>query len=155
MLSKWYTIGLALITFVFLVPAVAHAQIQPPGDIWKPGYPLVPCGGFATIDETGGIGGEQPECEFGHLLMTIDNIITFVSLYLSIPIATIVFAVAGFTYITAAGNTGKIQAAHKMFSRTFVGLLIALSSFLIIHFIVSNVVTDSINSYIEGNILGE
>ena len=57
----------------------------------------------------------------------IDNIINFI-FYLAIAIAPIMFIIAGFYFITAAGDPEKINTAKKMILWTLVGLLIVMSA---------------------------
>ena len=133
-----------------------RTQHQPLGEVWTPGYPLVPCGGYVTIDsKTGAISVPQPACDFNRLLQLADNLIAFFSVYMSVPIAAIVFAFAGFTYITGGANPGKRKSAHDMFMRTVVGLVIVFASYLIVHTITSALFTDDVNDFIEGNFLSE
>ena len=53
----------------------------------------------------------------------IDALIDFI-FYLAIAIAPIMFIIAGFYFITAAGEPEKIQTAKKMILWTLIGLLI-------------------------------
>jgi len=57
----------------------------------------------------------------------IDGIINII-FYLAIAIAPIMFIVAGFYFITAAGEPEKIQTAKKMILWTLIGLLVVMSA---------------------------
>ena len=54
----------------------------------------------------------------------LDAIITFLAFYLGPPIAAIMLIVAGFYFVTAAGDPAKIEQAKKMIIWTLIGLLI-------------------------------
>lgn len=61
---------------------------------------------------------------FADLIDAIINIIFM----LAIAIAPIMFIVAGFYFITAAGEPEKIQIAKKMILWTLIGLLVVMSA---------------------------
>jgi len=64
----------------------------------------------------------------------IDKLIDFI-FYLAIAIAPIMFIVAGFYFITAAGDPEKINTAKKMILWVLIGLLIVfLAKALIVFF---------------------
>lgn len=156
---------------ILLTGCIALALMpQTAGAIWLPGEPLIPCGGFTTItvdgetpNESGegvdggavAISGQQPECDLPFLIKMIDNIITFLTIYISVPLAAVIFAFAGFKYITAGGNQSTIQAAHRMFSQVVVGLLIALGAFLIVHTIANAFLSSDALNYLQENVLAE
>jgi len=53
----------------------------------------------------------------------LDALINFI-FYISLPIATIMIIVAGFYFVTAAGQPAKIEIAKKMILWTLIGLLV-------------------------------
>lgn len=57
----------------------------------------------------------------------IDDLIDFIVM-LAIAIAPIMFLVAGFYFITAAGDPVKIQTAKRIVLWTFIGLLVVMSA---------------------------
>lgn len=57
----------------------------------------------------------------------VDDLINII-FYLAIAVAPIMFIVAGFYFITAAGEPEKIQTAKKMILWTLVGLLVIMSA---------------------------
>jgi len=61
---------------------------------------------------------------FAELIDAIINII----FYLAIAIAPIIFIVAGFYFIAAAGEPEKILIAKKMILWTLIGLLVVMSA---------------------------
>lgn len=82
--------------------------------------PLVPCDGSA-----------RKPCDFGQLVLLVKNLINYIFI-IAVPIATVMFAYAGFLYLTAAGDTGKISKAHSVFWTVFIGFIIILSAWLIV-----------------------
>ena len=95
------------------IPSFVHA-------VWKVGDPLVPCNGSS----------ESP-CNFNALVQLASNIIDFI-IYMSVSVSAIMFAYAGFLYITAQGETGKISTAHSIFKNVGLGLVFVLGAWLIV-----------------------
>ena len=122
---------LAIMTLIFL-PILVFGQSGDVDPAKNKG--LIPCNG--------------PECTFTDLLRGIDGIIDFL-IKISIPIAMILFAYAGFLYITAAGNSGKIGKAHDVFKDVIVGFLIVLSAWLIVNTIVSPLISSDYETLLE------
>jgi len=93
---------------------------------------LVPCGyGSGTIVST--------NCQFCELAVLIQNIINF-AIGISIPIAMLLFAYAGFLYATAGGGE-KISKAHKVFSATGIGFAVALTGWLVVNTILNTLIS--------------
>ncbi|GMU74393.1 MAG: hypothetical protein AMXMBFR44_5900 [Candidatus Campbellbacteria bacterium] len=108
-------------TLVFLImasPLLVLAQ----------GGGLVPCG------EKG------DPCTFNDIIALVNTIINFLIKFVAIPISTILFAWAGFLYLTAAGNPTQIGKATTIFTDVFIGLALALSAWLVVN-LVTNVLT--------------
>lgn len=90
---------------------------------------LVPCGlvpftsGQSYIDSTG--------CNFCYLAKLIQNIVNFL-LMVAIPISVAMFAWAGITYFTAAGNPKKIDRGRRIFVAVFLGFCIAVSGWFFV-----------------------
>lgn len=61
------------------------------------------------------------------LLSDILNIVVEIG----VPIVAIMIVLAGFKYVTAGGDTGKVKDAHQMFLWTVVGAAIVLGAFVI------------------------
>ena len=57
----------------------------------------------------------------------LDAIIVFI-FYLAVPIAVIMIIIAGFYFVTAAGEPNKITTAKQIILYTLIGLLIILCS---------------------------
>lgn len=110
-------IGTLLVIFAsYAIPTKASAQSS-----------LVVCGtgSSAGISQSSATG-----CQACHLFQLIDNIVRFLIL-VSIPIASLLFAYAGFLYITAGGGHG-VEEAKGIFKDVFIGFVIALCGFLIV-----------------------
>ncbi|MDP4020750.1 MAG: hypothetical protein Q8P58_01770, partial [Candidatus Adlerbacteria bacterium] len=100
------------------IPLIAAAQ-------------LVPCG----TDATGG----ALSCDLCSLGRLMQNIINYLILYVSIPLAAAMFAYAGFLYVTGAANPTQISKAHSIFKRVLIGFLIAISAWLVVQTILNAV----------------
>jgi hypothetical protein len=79
---------------------------------------LVPCAGAADCNL----------CTFGQL---IQNVINYV-IGLSIPLAALLFAWAGWLYFSNHEDTSRIAQAHRIFTTVFIGFVIAVSAWLIV-----------------------
>lgn len=102
-----------LILSMFIIPTLAVAQSG-----------LIPCSGGSS-------------CDFVALIELIKNVINFMMFKLALPLAAISFAVAGIMMLTAGGSTDKIKQAKDIFWYVFVGIVIALSAWLIVNAITS------------------
>ena len=78
---------LSLLIFVLMLPAVSLAA------------GLVPCGGR----------GEDP-CTFNDFLTLVNKVIDFLLFDLSLPLSAILFAYAGFLYLTTSVSDKKAKA---------------------------------------------
>ena len=130
---------LLVLVFLFtpLVGVFAQGQ-QFPGDVDPvisgstnpPG--IVPCGDVAS--------GEQ-RCNACHLVALAQDIINF-GVYLVVFVATLAIVWAGFLYITAGGNPGKVEAAHKIFATVITGLIIVLGAWLLVDLLLGTFLND-------------
>lgn len=82
--------------------------------------PIVPCGNPG-----------QPSCQACHLVELAQNVVNFF-VYASVVLATLTFTWAGLLYVTSGAKPGNIEAAHKIFWTVLWGLIIVLSSWLIV-----------------------
>jgi hypothetical protein len=107
-----------------ILPAVSFAQLQYDG--------LVPiCG---TPSSPGG------QCELCHVIELANNLIDFIIIYVSWPVAAVLFAYAGFTYMTSAGNPGGMGTAKTIFTNVAIGFIIVLAAWLVIDAIMGSLV---------------
>ena len=75
------------------------------------------------------------ECDYNDFLQLIKNIINWLILF-SFPVAALVFAWAGFKYMTT-GISDQKSAAKSMLVKVFIGFVIILASWLIVNTILS------------------
>lgn len=85
------------------------------------------------IPDCGGDAGE-PRCNFAYFLKFINDIIKFLILYISIPVAVLLFLYAGILYLTTPITDKKTQAKN-IFLSVIVGFVIMIGAFLFIDFI--------------------
>ena len=98
------------ILFVFAVPMISLSA------------PLVPCDGITV------------KCDFDALMKLVKNLMDFV-LLLAMPLAAILFAYAGWLYLSSSVDPGKKGQAHKIFASVFWGLLFTLGAWFIVKLI--------------------
>ncbi|MBI2045908.1 MAG: hypothetical protein HYT28_00575 [Parcubacteria group bacterium] len=108
-------------TLKFAIPAFFLMMIVLAPVFFASAASLVPCGGS----------GEKA-CELGDFFVLINNIINFLLFSIATPLAALSFAVAGWMYLTAGGDTGKIKSAHDIFKNVAIGFIIVLSAWLIV-----------------------
>ncbi|MDD4988818.1 MAG: hypothetical protein PHV42_00115 [Candidatus Pacebacteria bacterium] len=100
---------------------------------------LVSCDGTVTIDATNQTA--YSNCGFQQFLNLIGNIIGFL-LKVAVSIAAVAFFFAGFLYLTAGGNPGKIEEAHQIFWSALIGIIIMLCAWLLVNTIIKGLVAD-------------
>ena len=75
-------------------------------------------------------------CNFNSLMDTVNRIINFILWGLALPIVAIMFAYAGFTLLTAGGESSHARTkAKSIFFNAATGLVIAFCAYLIISFL--------------------
>jgi len=116
-LTKIYYLFLG---FILFVPSLTQAA-------WSWGDNIVPC---------------KDDCNFNYIIKLIDNILNFFIL-LSIPMATLVFAWVGWTFIVNGDNSSKREGAKKALFSLLTGLFFVLGAWLIVKLIVSGLVKDT------------
>ncbi|PCI20188.1 hypothetical protein COB64_02660 [Candidatus Wolfebacteria bacterium] len=77
-------------------------------------------------------GSFEDRCDFNFLLTLINNVIDFLLFNIAIPIAAIAFAYAGFILLSSGGAPDKRSKAKAIFINVLIGLVIALSAWLIV-----------------------
>ena len=94
---------------------------------------LVGCGKEKnTVNDEAKTSGE---CGFNDILKLVNKIMHFMFFVLAIPIATIMFAYAGFLLIASGAVPENRSKAKSIFMNVAMGLIIATAGWLIIHFI--------------------
>lgn len=77
------------------------------------------------------------------LVTLVDNIVSFAT-YVAVFIATVMFAYAGFLYVTAASRPENLNQAKGIFGKVFLGLILVLGAWLIINLVMSVLFNDQI-----------
>ena len=75
--------------------------------------------------------GITVQCGFDAFVTLLNTILQFL-VVVSPFLAAIAFTIAGIIYVTAAGDTGRIETAHSIFGYTALGLVLILSAWLIV-----------------------
>lgn len=76
-------------------------------------------------------------CTFDKLIEQVRVVINFLIFKIAAPLAAVMFAYAGYLYVTNRGNESQIKEAHEIFWNVFIGLVIALAAWLTINFILT------------------
>lgn len=88
-------------------------------------------GGLVTCDR----------CKFQDAIKTAEGLVKWI-IQIGAVIGAVMFAYAGFLYMTAQGDTGKIGKAHAIFLSVIVGLVVMLAAWLLIELVVNTLVKD-------------
>ena len=130
-----------IIGAVVFLPALAAAQTTTTPPITYTGGALVQCGngvngGIVSDPATaGGVPVGEQSCGFPQLMQLISRIIDFLLFLVAPIIAAGIILWSGILVLTAAGSTENISKAKGMFTKAVIGLVIALSAWLIVKFI--------------------
>lgn len=126
-----------LLLFFVLTPSLALAAVLP--------STIIPCGFDLNGDKMVHnlytvVGGVQvltfkEECDFNDLVTLAQNVINFLIFNIAAPLAAVMFAYAGFLYVTNRGNEGQVKQAHEIFLYVFWGLVCALAAWITVNFI--------------------
>ncbi len=108
-----------------LAPAASQAQSMNANDLWGNGtVSTYQNQGFSTTDPR----------------QTVAKIIKVALGFLG-SIAVILIVLAGFKWMTAAGNEDKIAESKKLMAAAFVGLVIILTAFALTNFVINSVIS--------------
>jgi Type IV secretion system pilin len=118
---------------VFALPMIAVAVEGDPG---SDSFQLAPKKGECAKNEQG-----VEECNFNDLMKLLNKFMQFL-IWLSASLAILAFCYAGFLYVTAFGEGGKIEQAHKIFSSTITGIIIIMIAWLIVATILKTLEVD-------------
>jgi hypothetical protein len=115
---------------LFFVPNVLLAQAPPPSTI-------IPCG---FDDDTDGVVRDSStspdeECKWNDIIILAQNVINFLIFSIAAPLAAVMFAYAGFLYVTNNGNEGKVRQAHEIFLYVFWGLVVCMAAWLTVNYV--------------------
>ena len=97
------------------------------------GVGLVVCGN----NSGGATGPTSNHCTFVDLVNKVQVVINFLIFKIAAPLAAVMFAYAGFLYLTNGGNEGRIKEAHELFTNVLFGLILALAAWMIMSFILT------------------
>ena len=118
-LQKFLIFALAF-SFVFVV--IGSSAFLPPVSVQAQSIGI-PCDG-----------GPTDQCDFYDLVQLAKNIMNFL-FRLSIPVATIAFAWAGWLMLSSGGNESQVAKAKEIFTKVLIGFLFVLTAWLIVQLI--------------------
>lgn len=110
---------LGLLFLLSAVPSVGYAKTV---------SGLIPCGNATGVAE---------ECEFTDLIVLAQNVINFLIFDIGSPLAAVLFAYAGFLWVTNGGNESQISRAKDIFWAVFIGFVVMLAAWLTVNMIVN------------------
>lgn len=121
---KYLLLGF-MVAFFALAPLLVpvEAWAAPCSGVWRPGCDIVPECDFS--------GGQGPYCQACDLIKLVNNLIAF-GIYLSVMVATVMFAYAGFLYVTASASPENVKKAKDLFTKVFMGFVFILIAWLIV-----------------------
>jgi len=64
-------------------------------------------------------------------------------IYIAIFLSAILFAWAGWKYVSAGGDSGKVRSAREIFTNVLIGLVIILAGWLVVDTIMKTFVSES------------
>ncbi|KKU48093.1 MAG: hypothetical protein UX68_C0022G0018 [Parcubacteria group bacterium GW2011_GWA2_46_9] len=116
-----------IVLIALTAPSIANAAF--------PEDPLIPSGCISSQGyDAQGRPLPREECGLKEMVKVAVNISKLILGVLG-SVTLLFFIYGGFVWITAAGNTQRIEQGKKVFESALVGLIIVLSSWLIIYFI--------------------
>lgn len=64
-------------------------------------------------------------------------------IYIAVFLSAILFAWAGWKYVSAGGDSGKVRSAREIFTNVLIGLVIILAGWLVVDTIMKTFVSES------------
>lgn len=129
-----FAVGLLVLTAPLPVMAAAPSSIIPCGfdlngdkvikDVAVPVFRVFPL-----------VSDPHEECYFDDVIVLAQNVINFLIFNIAAPLGAVMFAYAGYLYVTNAGNEGQVKQAHDIFLNVFWGLIIALGAWVTVNFV--------------------
>lgn len=86
---------------------------------------------------------QQPPCTQCELLHLLDNLIDFVLIAAAPILATLFFIIAGVYIMLGGSNPGMLATGKRIFSSTFVGILIVMLAWLITNTLIQTIADTS------------
>lgn len=134
----------AVLSLMIVMPFFAFADSVPSGsgggtssngggtqDPTRSDFQLVPSTCYGSDSSASPDVKNQGKCGWRDLIVLLNVTIQFLA-YIAASLSAIAFAYAGFLYMTAAGDSGKIEQAHGIFKKTFIGIFFVLVGWLLI-----------------------
>lgn len=115
-------IALPFLLSVLFIPSFVSA---------KTSSGLIPCG---NVETAAGVPTTE-RCDFNDFIQLAQNVIDFLIFKIAAPLAAVMFAYAGFLYLTNQGNESQVKKAHDIFWNVFIGLVVALAAWLVVNFV--------------------
>lgn len=125
---KFSFLVVVLVTLFYLIGPEVNAADQ----AFTEGTSLVPCGN--DVDANGKI---TNPCDFNYILMMINKIVTFILVYLAVPIAAIMFVYAGYLLLFSGGESSKMTQAKGIFVNVAIGLVVVAGAWLVVKLVLS------------------
>lgn len=104
------------------------------GSILLPQVSMASAGDAVSLTVLQKCGEQDGGCTWTDAVNFINQAIDFL-LYLALTMAVISITYAGFLFVTAMGDSGKISQGKKVFGKVIWGLIISFAAWLIVHFI--------------------
>jgi len=82
-------------------------------------------------------GNGLPACNVCSLLQMISNVVRFIVLDITMPLAGLSFLIGGIMMVAAGGSEERFKKGKKVFVSTVVGILIVLGSWAIINTLIT------------------
>jgi hypothetical protein len=150
-LNKHYLLGFFIFYFLFFISAQTFTSAQTTQTLNSPttnvnvndsGFKFVVCDGPDVSNVQGytgpGANGKNPDgstyipCDFNGAMMQVQHLIN-IAIVLGVLAAIVLFSYAGFLYVTASGNPGKLSQAHAIFKNVAIGFILMLSAWFIVY----------------------
>lgn len=101
--------------------------------------------GLVTCGRTGSAQAQAQGCNFSTLFDMINTIIGYV-IAISMPLAAIAFAYAGWLRLTSGGNPGQITKSNHVFISVGIGVMVILGGWLVFR-LIADTFLNSANNY--------
>jgi hypothetical protein len=102
-------------------------------------FPLLVGAGIVPACTGTGAGGTV-KCDFAYLVKLVKSVLDYI-LAITAPIAAIMFAYAGFLYMTSQGDPGKRTKANQIFTNVGIGIFFVVGAWLLAKAVLSGLVT--------------
>jgi hypothetical protein len=83
-------------------------------------------------DKCNGVGGCPDLCSLAEIAQNVLN----AAIYLAVILSAVLFAWAGFLYLTNVANSGQHSRAVEVFTNVLIGLIIILAGWLVIDIVI-------------------